>query len=123
MVTSIEDIKKKLTTEVSIHGWDDEPFVCRLKRVGILDMASSGKIPNALMGTVVALFDKRVELKKAEDIKNMAEVINLFCKVAMIEPTYEEVEAIMPLTDEQRMDIFTFTQSGVKMITPFPEQQ
>lgn len=117
-VTSIEEIKKKAAIEVELPGWDNEPFICKLKRVGVLGLASSGKIPNTLMSTAMGMFEKKLDVKEPDDIKNMAEVINLFCKEAMVEPKYDEVQAVNPLTDDQRLAIFDFTQDGVKKVKP-----
>lgn len=117
-VTSIEEIKKKAAIEVELPGWDNKPFICKLKRVGVLGLASSGKIPNTLMSTAMGMFEKKLDVKEPDDIKNMAEVINLFCKEAMVEPKYDEVQAVNLLTDDQRLAIFDFTQDGVKKVKP-----
>lgn len=117
-ITKLEDIKKKAAIEVTLPGWDEEPFVCKLKRISMLELATNGKIPNTLMSTVIDMFEKKLTVKEDKDIKNMAEAVNLFCKCAMIEPTYDEVEAINPLTDDQRLAIFDFTQTGVRKIKP-----
>ncbi|MBE6067767.1 MAG: hypothetical protein E7211_08755 [Clostridium lundense] len=117
-VTKLEDIKNKAAIEVTLPGWDEEPFICKLKRISVMDLSAQGKIPNTLLGTVSDLFGKKLKIENGEGIKNMAETINLFCKCAMVEPTYEEVEGINPLTDDQRLAIFDFTQSGVRKIRP-----
>lgn len=122
-VTRLEDIKKKAAIEVTLPGWDDEPFVCKLKRVSVLDLASKGKIPNPLLGTVIDMFEKKAQIEKPEDMSNMFSVINLFCEAAMVEPTYNEVENIVPLTDDQRMAIYNFAQDGVMKIQPNSEKQ
>lgn len=117
-ITNLETIKAKAGIEIALPGWDNDPFVCKLKRVSVLELAAKGKIPNALMSTVVDIFEKRVQVKKEEDLKGMAEAVNLFCEMSMVEPTYEEVEDINPLTDDQRLAIFDFAQSGVMKIRP-----
>lgn len=123
-VTKLEDIKKISGVEVPLPGWiPEEPFICRLKRVSILDLATKGKIPNPLLGTVIDMFEKKAKIDKPEDMVQMFDVINLFCEVSMVEPTYEEVENIVSLTDEQRMEIYNFAQEGVRKIQPTPEKQ
>lgn len=48
MVTSLEYIKKIAEgSEIEIIGWEDDvKFVCKLKRVSMLNLVSSGAIPN-----------------------------------------------------------------------------
>lgn len=126
-ITSLSEIKAKSAIEVMLPGWDNDPFVCKLRRVGLMDMVANGKIPNPLMETVTKLFEgnlNKEEGKTAEDkYKGMYEGLNFFCKAAMVEPTYEEVEAIMPLTDNQRFMIYKFATEGVMMLAPsFKEQ-
>lgn len=122
-VTKLEDIKKKAGIEVPLPGWDDEPFICKLKRVGVFDLASRGKIPNPLLGTVIEMFEKKARIEKPEDMVKMFDVINLFCKEAMVQPTYDEVETIVSLTDDQRMAIYNFAMDGARKIQPNPTKQ
>lgn len=126
-VTSLSEIKAKSTIEVILPGWDNDPFVCKLRRVALMDMVANGKIPNPLMETVTELFEGKLnkdDVKGAEDkYKRMYEGLNFFCKAAMVEPTFEEVEAIMPLTDNQRFMIYKFATDGVMMISPSSEKQ
>lgn len=121
MVTSLDTLKSKAVQEVKLPGWDNEPFVCKLKRVSVFDLASRGKIPNPLLGTVIDMFEKKAKVEKPEDMTNMFEVINIFCKEAMVEPTYEEVENIVSLTDDQRLAIYDYAQDGVRRLIPSPK--
>lgn len=123
-VTNIENIKKLAGIEVPLPGWiPEEPFICRLKRVSIMDLAVKGKIPNPLLGTVIEMFEKRANIEKPEDMVKMFDVINLFCEASMIEPTYSEVEDITALTDDLKMAIYNFAMEGVRKIQPTSQKQ
>lgn len=123
MVTSLEYIKKVTGgTEVDITGWEnDTPFVCKLKRVSLLGLVSKGSIPNPLMGPVMALFDGDVEKIDKINAKEMSDIIELFCKATMVEPTYQDVEDF--LTDIQRTEIFNYAQGGLSQLQTFRNQR
>ncbi|MHC1681393.1 MAG: hypothetical protein AB6733_00270 [Clostridiaceae bacterium] len=125
-ITSLNEIKAKAAIEVVLPGWDNDPFICKLRRVGLMELVANGKIPNPLMETVTELFEGKLnkdDVKTSEDkYKRMYEGLNFFCKAAMVEPTFEEVEEIMSLTDNQRFMIYKFATDGVMMITPSTEE-
>lgn len=123
MVTSLEYIKNITNgTEVEISGWEEKtPFVCKLKRVSLLNLVGKGTIPNPLMGPVMALFDgDKAKIDKI-NAKEMADIIELFCKVTLVEPSYEDVED--SLTDVQRTEIFNYAQGGVSQLKSFRNQR
>jgi hypothetical protein len=118
-VTRIEDIRAKLGNgvEVTLPGWDEEPFIARLKRVAILDLATRGLIPNALLGIASQMFNANNKSNSDIDITQMSKLVDVFVKNSLVEPTYEEVSEY--LTDEQRFAIFNYCQKGVKELEPF----
>jgi len=120
-VTTLTSIKKLISQEVEIHGWDETPFICKLKRLSILNLAGKGKIPNELLSTASNLFDgKKGEKNDNTDLKAMANLIDIVCNEALVEPTMDELAGIgAELTDEQKMDIFNYTQTGVKKLKEF----
>lgn len=119
MITSLDEIKKIADgAEVEIDGWEPEvPFVCKLKRVSMMHLVSKGKIPNPLMPAVIALFNGKKDEVNKVDAKQMSDIIDLFCKATLVEPTYEEVEEF--LTDSQRTQIFNYAQGGLKRLEKF----
>lgn len=123
MVTSLEYIKNVTDgTEVEISGWEDNiPFTCRLKRVSLLNLVGKGIIPNPLMGPVMALFDGDEAKIDKINAKEMADIIALFCKVTLVEPTYEEIDEY--LTDVQRTEIFNYAQGGLSQLQTFRNQR
>lgn len=126
-VTSIETLKQYTQgTVVPLTGFDgdpDNPFVVRLKRPSMLALAKSGKIPNALLSTATDLFANGSNAVDEDDetmMSRMFDMCVLMAKASMVEPTYEQLEEIgLELTDEQFIEIFNFTQKGVKALTGF----
>ncbi|MCD3254338.1 esterase [Clostridium botulinum] len=132
-VTSIEDLKKigqGQTIQLSPFFPDGEPFIARLKRPNILNLLSKGKIPNKLVHAVDSLIFKgkddhadKKESSKEEQVKEiaeMSELLTLIAKDALLEPTLQQLQEVgLELTDSQTMEIFKFTQEGVKTLEPF----
>lgn len=103
------------------------PFVARIKRPSMLALSKSGKIPNSLLTSANALFEKG---GKAADVDNpkmleeMYDVMEIICRAALVEPTYDDIiKSGLTLTDEQMMEIFSYTQVGVKALESFRKEQ
>lgn len=126
-VTSIETLMQYTQgTVVPLTGFDgdpEHPFVVRLKRPSMLALAKSGKIPNALLSTATDLFANGSNAVDEDDdtmMSRMFDMCVLMAKASMVEPTYEQLEEIgLELTDEQFIEIFNFTQKGVKALSGF----
>lgn len=128
-ITSLEQFKQMAFKEVEIPGFEDEEkVVVRLRKVSILGLASSGKIPNSLMGTVNKLFGEgkggataeQVASTSMENLGEMAKLLDLIAENSMVEPKFAEVGEF--LTDDQKNAIFEYSQSGVKQLVPCPNK-
>lgn len=121
-VTSIEKLKEKAKgTIVQLPGWDEEPFVCRVKRVSLLGLVSAGKIPNALLGAADKLFNKP---NPDINIKQAGEIFDLLADETLVEPSAKQLKEIgLELTDEQKLVLFNFTQQGLKALERFRTEQ
>lgn len=126
-ITSLEQFKQMAFKEVELPGFDEgEKVVVRLRKVSVLGLASSGKIPNSLMATVNKLFGEgrkgatpdQVASSSMESLGEMASLLDLIASHAMVQPTFAEVGEY--LTDEQKNAIFEYSQSGVKSVAPYP---
>lgn len=100
-----------------------QPFVVRLRRPSLLVMVKSGKIPNTLIEQATNLFAKGAESMVGQGkntLGEMCEIIDVVIGAALVQPTLKEIEgAGIELTDEQKMAIFSYTQSGVKALEQF----
>ena len=124
-VTSIEKLKKlSQGQEVELQGWDEEPFVCVLKRPSLLGLVENGDIPNPLVHAAYILFNGSNNPKDQVNLKEMNDLYRIIAKAAMVNPTYDQVvEAGLELTDMQLLEIYRFTQLGVKSLISFRTKQ
>jgi hypothetical protein len=134
-VITIEQMKNKSTTEVNIIGFEKgEQITLRLKRISLLGLVKSGKIPNKLLTDATELFETVKDKENKEDkedkakdvlgsldgVSNISKILEVVCEEAMIEPKYQEVSEY--LTDDQKMEIFNWTQGGVADLETFREK-
>lgn len=118
-VTSLDDIKKrrKEFSEgkiIELPDFDDgQPFSAKLKRLSLLELLKTGTIPNPLTAAAQEIY----EGKQRADMKKYAEVLDIICEKALVEPAYEDVSDV--LTDTQKVAILAFTQHGVAGLMPF----
>jgi hypothetical protein len=117
-VTSTDDLQKVRNTfsgeVVELPPFDDgQRFIAKLKRIPLLELAKSGVIPNPLLGAVQEIYEGR----QRADIKKYAEVLDIVCSKALIEPAYDEVKDI--LIDAQKVAILAYSQHGVAGLLPF----
>ena len=124
-VTSIEKLKQlSKGQEVKIQGWDEEPFVCILKRPSLLGLVENGDIPNPLLHAAYILFNGSTNPKDVVNLKEANELYRIVAKAAMVDPTYEELKKIgLELTDLQLIEIYRFTQLGVQSLISFRSEQ
>lgn len=124
-VTSLSDIRSYAAGSiVKLPGFGPgQPFVARLRRPSLLVMVKSGKIPNSLIEQATALFAKGADSMVGQGKNTLAEmcdIIDVVIEAALVEPTIKEIkDAGMELSDDQKMAIFSYTQSGVKALEQF----
>ena len=124
-VTSIEKLKQlSQGQEVELQGWDEEPFVCILKRASLLGLVENGDIPNPLLHAAYILFNGSNDPKDQINLKEANDLYRIIAKAAMVNPTYQDViDAGLELTDMQLLEIYRFTQLGVKSLISFRPKQ
>ena len=124
-VTSLENLKKLSEgQEVELPGWDDEPFICKLKRPSLLGLVEGGQIPNPLLNAAYILFNEAKTQKDFLNLKDQKEILDIVARAAMVEPTYQQLKDIgLELTDLQLLDIYNFTQLGVRSLISFRTKQ
>lgn len=130
-VTSIEEFRNQSQPLVDIAGFEPGQYITvRLKRISLMALCKSGKIPNSLLQKSTELFNgakgngKPDEVKILENIGELDginQIIDTVCEAAMIEPKFEDVKEY--LTDEQKTEIFQWTQGGIKALESFRTEQ
>lgn len=124
-VTSLEKLKElSKGVEVELQGWDNEPFICMLKRPSLLGLVESGDIPNPLLNAAYILFNGVKTTKDVINLKEQKQIFDIVARAAMVDPTYQELKDLgLELTDLQLMEIYRFTQLGLKSLISFRPKQ
>lgn len=132
-VTSLEQLKEYAKgTIVEFPPFQEEQTFCvRLTKPSMIDLISSGNIPNDLLNEASKLFmngkitdEKGKELNAVDTVKKLRGIVDVLAETCFVEPTYKEFkETGIKLTDEQIIFLFQYTQGGVKKLAPFREEQ
>lgn len=131
-VTSIEEFRSQSQPLVDIVGFEPGQYITvRLRRISLMALCKSGKIPNSLLQKSTELFagakTNGHKVNEAKVLENIGEldginqIVDTVCEAAMIEPKFEDVKEF--LTDEQKTEIFQWTQGGIKALESFRTEQ
>ncbi len=119
----LEQLKKQQCIEYNLQGWGiTDTFKVKLKRINLMSLMATGKVPNPLIGTVVSLFkgDKEFKADSNESIKELNQLANFFAEQALAEPTYKDLkENGIELTDTQLMAIYNYALQGPIALIPY----
>lgn len=122
-----EQFKEKAVSIIPIPGFDEgETFDIKVKKLSLVGLMSSGKIPNALMQVVKQAFEgisstanqEEAEASIVDKAGDIGKLLDIVCKEAMLEPLFEDVKDVM--NDAQKLAIFEFTQGGANRVKSFP---
>lgn len=124
-VTSLDKLKELSNgIEVELKGWDEEPFICTLKRPSLLGLVSRGEIPNPLLNAAYILFNGAKTPQDIINLKEQKELLTIVAKASMVNPSYEDLESIgLELTDFQLTEIYRFSQLGLSGLSSFRPKQ
>jgi hypothetical protein len=124
MVTSLDAIRAaNAAQEIELSGWEPGvPFVCKLRRPRLYELAAAGEIPNPLLPIVEELFMQNAAALAKRSVPDQSKALLSLARLAMAEPTFEEVhEAGAVLTDDQLLEIYTFILGGAAALAGFRE--
>ncbi len=124
---SIEEIKKRAKgTLVEIPDWEPGKFISvRLKTIDITPLLmETGSIPDQLSPEVADMFEKTGEISPTSnmDLTKFVPMLDAMAKSALVEPTYEEINEIYPLTLTQKLAIFQYITGGIDQMKPFRKE-
>ena len=120
----IEELKKMAMSIIEIPNFDNTGTIkVRVQKPRLLTMAKEGKIPNHLLGVANELITGETSRKKegSVKIKDVADMLELYCKACLVEPSYEEFKDI--ITDEQMFAIFDWGMDGIEDLENFREDE
>ena len=123
-VTSLSDIKREAEGElVKLKGWSNKPFVARLKRCSMMGLVSKGVIPNSLMAVADELFNGKSKNSKTS-MTDSAKILKIIATEVLAEPRMEDLDKMdVQLTDEQLLELFQYSQRGLKGLQSFRKEQ
>jgi len=124
-VISLEEIKERAKgTVIPIPDWDDKGTIyVRVKPVDVTGkLLTAGVLPNTLKVEVAKAFEGAAKLDADKIDVNLNKIIPLLDTIvseALVEPSYEEIQNILPLTLNQKLTIFNHVMGEVKQLAPF----
>jgi len=127
-VTPLETIRLASRGKlVEIPGFaPGEVFRVRLRQPNLLTLVKLNRISNPLLAQILDAERRGVKPESGvtpEQIRMKAELDDVFCEAAMVEPTYQELkECGVELTQEQMNKIVSFAQGGVAALESFRSQ-
>ena len=112
---TIEELKKVKTQIIQISDFSGEgTFNVEVRRPSLLTLATSGNIPNELIGDVNDLFFGKKEEKDIE-MSKLKEIYDGIVKATLVSPSFEElVENDIQLTEVQIGELYKYVGGGVK---------
>lgn len=131
-ITSLEQLQAIKQTEiVELPSFEDgTPFIVEIKKPNMMNLLTSGKIPNTLLSVATEMFNGKtgqIMGKASEDIKTLKELagmMEVLAEASLVKPAYKEIKkANVELTENQLMAILMYSQGGVKSLENFRNQQ
>lgn len=130
-ITSLETLKQMKKTDIDeLPSFDDgTKFIVELKKPNMMNLITTGKIPNTLLSIAMQMFNgKTSELanRASEDpkiLKEMVGMMHVLAEACLVNPTYPQLkENNIDLTENQLMAILSYSQGGVKALENFRNQ-
>lgn len=131
-VTSLEQLKNiKLSEIVELPSFEDgTKLVVEIKKPNMMQLITSGKIPNTLLNVAMDMFNGKTgdKMQKAsqssKDLSELVKMMNVIAEASLVNPCYEDFKtAGVGLSDDQLMAILMYSQGGVKSLENFRKQQ
>lgn len=125
-ILNIEQLKEMATPVIEIPGFDNQnPIKVRVKKPSLMSMFSEGKIPNHLLGIATQMVggEKSKQKKQTgeEKTKELIDLLEMYCEMCLVEPTYTEFKEIM--TDDQKEAIFEWGVGDVAKAGNFRDEE
>lgn len=137
-VISLAELQEMAKGEIlEIRDWDGEGTICvRVKRMDLTPILGELRnLPNSLREVAHDVFegkdptdpevqknllaDPKMVDKTLENLPMFEKTIDTVCASVMVEPTLAEFKDTVPLTLNQKVDIFNWAMRGVKSLENF----
>ncbi len=115
-VEAIDKVRKGQEDVVELPAFlDGTPFIARLRRPSLFQMAKNGQFPNPLSAAVDELMSNVQNPKTS--VEDRAKVLSIVARAALEDPSFEAVEDL--IDSFQMMAIWEFVMNGVNALIPF----
>ena len=130
--TSLEQLKNiKLSEIVELPSFEDgTPLIVEIRKPNMMQLITSGKIPNTLLNVAMDMFNGKTgdKMQKAsqssKDLSELVKMMNVIAETSLVNPCYEDFKTTgVDLSDDQLMAILMYSQGGVKSLENFRKQQ
>ncbi|TQO55818.1 hypothetical protein [Paraclostridium bifermentans] len=127
-VTSLDTLRQmKRTDTVKLSSFEDgTEFIVEMKKPNMMQLITSGKVPNTLLSVAMQMFNGgtgELATKATNDAKTLKELVGMMevlAEACLVAPSYSVLkENNIDLTEQQLMDILTYSQGGVKSLENF----
>ncbi|SCI81350.1 Uncharacterised protein [uncultured Clostridium sp.] len=138
-ITSLEELEKIDTCdEIELPPFKEggKPFCVKAKKPNMMQLITTGKIPNSLLSIAMDLFNGKMgelankSTKNDKALKEIMSMMNVLTEVCLVEPSVKDIENVnkkrkennlepLVLTEEQLLCILTYSQNGVKALESF----
>ncbi len=131
-ITSLEQLQQIKQTEiVELPSFEDgTPLIVEIKKPNMMQLLTSGKIPNTLLSVATEMFNGKTEKvmgKASTDIKTLKELVGMMevlAEASLVNPSYKDIKkANIQLTENQLMSLLIYSQGGVKALENFRNKQ
>ncbi|PZN08277.1 MAG: hypothetical protein DIU69_10305 [Bacillota bacterium] len=130
-VITLEQIRERARGEViEIPDWDGRGTIkVRARKIDITPIVlRAGIIPNSLKVKAQEVFEgeapKRLKADEFDlEMEKLIPALDAIVKEALVEPKYEDIQAILPLTLMQKLAIFRYVTKEVQQLESFRGEQ
>lgn len=117
---------KDNSVEIEIPDFDGlDTINVKVKRPQLMSMMTQGKIPNRLLGVAAKATTGNISKKEKQDpiqeAKELAEWVEFYCTICMVEPKYEEVKDT--ITDDQALAIYVWAIAPIDVLRSFRDKE
>lgn len=131
-ITTLDRLKAIKQTEViELPAFiDGTPFVAEVKKPNMMQLMTSGKIPNQLMTSAMTMFNgktnqltNKVNENDIGSLKELVGLLDILTEHCLVNPSLKDIKEIgIELTQEQMMGVLMYTQGGIEALKSFRMQ-
>lgn len=130
--TTLEQLKAiKKTEVVSLGAFDDgTELIAEVQRPYLLDLITSGKIPNSLLTAAMTMFKDgagtvvKQSVDSVEALQQMVGLMKALAESCLVNPSYANIsDCGLRLSQDQLMNILAYVQGGASHLENFRNQQ